>query len=69
MVVVDDADVAVLSLVGTIDVDEIIGPEKKNKAMFIWIFTCMTMMEVLKHKCILISWEGSSQCVNFTKGC
>ena len=39
MVVVDDADVAVLSLVGTIDVDEIIGPEKKNKVMFIWIFT------------------------------
>ena len=31
MVVVDDADVAVLSLVGTIDVDEIIGPEKKTK--------------------------------------
>ena len=43
MVVVDDADVAVLSLVGTIDVDEIIGPEKKNKVMFIWIFTCMTI--------------------------
>ena len=31
MVVVDDANVAVLSLVGTIDVEEIIGPEKKTE--------------------------------------
>ena len=35
MVVVDDADVAVLSLVGTIDVDEIIGPEKKQSYVYL----------------------------------
>ena len=43
MVVVDDADVAVLSLVGTIDVDEIIGPEKKTKLclfefLLVWLW-------------------------------
>ena len=34
MVVVDDANVAVLNLVGTIDVEEIIGPEKKQSYIY-----------------------------------
>ena len=45
MVVVDDADVAVLSLVGTIDVEEIIGPEE-NRVIFIGI---LWYDEILKH--------------------
>ena len=48
MVVVDDADVAVLSLVGTIDVEEIIGPEE-NRVIFIGILWYDGDFETLIH--------------------